>query len=488
MKPAGTAAAAAAASVADAKAQRGVQPVPEHCARANPEDKSTPLIPGYYTEERKWGATLDHGPGCAENDTQAASSAPAAPATTQGDEGFEETKAAIRASQAWKDPQELFLEQKAQETMLNDPDAGLGSKEERKKAIKATQASQALPLPTKLYAEEEAEPQQPLPEAKKGEADYEEVPSDSEEEEKATITAVMKTTKIRMRMVPRAAPIPISSREGLDELFTCEQHFEDIGKAPWEAQKLRNKEMRGQIARVLRTRMKRAIADLQLGQFNEEAAEEPEMRTEAPAAAAAHPEVRDEGPRCKMTICRHWQRGFCKKGDTCTFAHGEEERRAPTICKHWKTGSCKKGDKCAFTHAEVLIESPAKKARTKPPASERPPEQDGFNSQGLQIRAGKAECQWYRRTGVCSIGRQCTFSHLELTPEQDQNISSLICTLRALECAKEIADKERVRVRDAAPSSQTAASSSSRDEQSALLPEANGSLVGLTEGRGEGHC
>ena len=78
MKPAGTAAAAA-ASLADAKAQREVQPVPlpgglpEHCARANPEDKSTPLIPGYYTEKRKWGATLDHGPGCAENDTQAAS-------------------------------------------------------------------------------------------------------------------------------------------------------------------------------------------------------------------------------------------------------------------------------------------------------------------------------------------------------------------------------------------------------------------------------
>ena len=401
-------------------------------------------------------------------------------------EGFEETKAAIRASQAWKDPQELFLEQKAQETMLNDPDAGLGSKEERKKAIKATQASQALPLSTKLYAEEEAEPQQSLPEAKKGEADYEEVPSDSEEEEKATITAVMKTTKIRMRMVPRAAPIPISSREELDELHTCEQYFENIGKAPWEAQKLRNKEMRGQILPLLQTRMKRAVADLQLGQFNEEAAEEPEMRTEAPAAAA-HPEVRDEGPRYKMTICRHWQRGFCKKGDTCTFAHGEEERRAPTICKHWKTGSCKKGDKCAFTHSEVLTESPAKKARTKPPASERPPEQDGFNSQGLQIRAGKAECQWYRRTGICFIG-QCTFSHLELTPEQDPNISSLICLLRALECAKKLADKERVRDRDAAPSSQTAASSSNSDEQSALLPAANGSLVGLTEGRGEGHC
>ena len=119
MKPAG-AAAAAAASVADAKAQRGVQPVPlpgglpEHCARANPEDKSTPLIPGYYTEKRKWGATLDHGPGCAENDTQAASSSSTAPATTQGDEGLEETKAAIRASQAWKDLQKLLLEKRGQ--------------------------------------------------------------------------------------------------------------------------------------------------------------------------------------------------------------------------------------------------------------------------------------------------------------------------------------------------------------------------------------
>ena len=254
----------------------------------------------------------------------------------------------------------------------------------------------------------------------------------------------------------------IRASQALKRLRTCEQYFENIGKAAWEAQKLRNKEMRGQILPLLQTRMKRAVADLQLGQFNEEAPEEPEMRTEAPAAAA-HPKVRDEGPRYKMTICRHWQRGLCKKGDTCTFAHGEEERRAPTICKHWKTGTCKKGDKCAFAHSEVLKESPAKKARTKPPASEEPPEPDGFNSQGLRIRAGKAECAWYRRTGVCLFLQRCKFSHPEWDPEQDQNISNLIRTVEALES---VADKERFR--DAAPSSQTAASSSTVEMSSQL--------------------
>ena len=119
-----------------------------------------------------------------------------------------------------------------------------------------------------------------------------------------------------------------------------EDHFKNIGLPPWEAQKLRNKEGRRVIAKVMQDRMQEAIADLQRG---EEAAEQPEQNIEAPTAAA-QPEARDEGPRYKTTICRNWQQGYCKRGDQCGFAHGNEELRQPPVCKYWKTGDCKKGD------------------------------------------------------------------------------------------------------------------------------------------------
>ncbi len=83
----------------------------------------------------------------------------------------------------------------------------------------------------------------------------------------------------------------------------------------------------------MQTRMRLAIADLQFGQCNEEAAEEPGMRTEAPAAA--HPEARDEGPRYKTTICRHWQQATAKKA---THAPLHMVRRSGEHLQFAKTG------------------------------------------------------------------------------------------------------------------------------------------------------
>ena len=203
------------------------------------------------------------------------------------------------------------------------------------------------------------------------------------------------------------------------------------------------------------------------------------MRTEAPAAAA-QPEARDEDPRHKTTICRNWQAGYCKRGDKCGFAHGEEERREPPICRNWKTGYCKKGAKCAFTHAAALREPPAKKARTKPPESEEPPEPDGFNSQRLPMRATKSDCAQYRRTGVCPFLQRRKFDHPEWDPEQD-NINNLERIQKALETAKRIADE--IKTKAAAASSQTAASS--RDEQSALPPDETAEATALPDIKSE---
>ena len=103
--------------------------------------------------------------------------------------------------------------------------------EKRKEAIRATQAWKDM---KKVQAEKDkvdqraagTQPQQPLPEPKESEGDYEEVPSGSEDEEAATSTAKRKPAfsfealipviKVRMRAVPAAAPIPMPDPEGFD--------------------------------------------------------------------------------------------------------------------------------------------------------------------------------------------------------------------------------------------------------------------------------
>ena len=66
--------------------------------------------------------------------------------------------------------------------------------------------------------------------------------------------------------------------EGISEPLD-EDHFDAVGLPPWEAQKLRNKEERKVIAKVMQDRMQEAIADLQRG---EEAAEQPEQNVKRP--------------------------------------------------------------------------------------------------------------------------------------------------------------------------------------------------------------
>ena len=101
-------------------------------------------------------------------------------------------------------------------------------------------------------------------------------------------------------------PQPEGIGEPLDE-----DNFDAVGLPPWEAQKLRNKEERKEIAKVMQDRMQEAIA----------AAE----NIEAPPAAA-QPEEIDEWTHFKTTICRNWAAGYCRDGAGCTFAHGEEDR------------------------------------------------------------------------------------------------------------------------------------------------------------------
>ena len=69
-------------------------------------------------------------------------------------------------------------------------------------------------------------------------------------------------------------------------------------------------------------------------------------------------------PKKKTQLCKHFEKGECKYGDKCNFAHGASELNiAPpkkvhrTVfktepCKHFEKGECKYGDKCNFAHGD----------------------------------------------------------------------------------------------------------------------------------------
>jgi cleavage and polyadenylation specificity factor subunit 4 len=53
----------------------------------------------------------------------------------------------------------------------------------------------------------------------------------------------------------------------------------------------------------------------------------------------------------RQTVCRHWLRGLCMKGDLCGFLHQYDKARMP-ICRFFRLyGECREQD-CVYKHSE----------------------------------------------------------------------------------------------------------------------------------------
>ncbi|KAG9045359.1 RNA-binding component of cleavage and polyadenylation factor [Tulasnella sp. UAMH 9824] len=77
------------------------------------------------------------------------------------------------------------------------------------------------------------------------------------------------------------------------------------------------------------------------------------------------------------TVCKHWLRGLCKKGDACEFLHEYNLRRMPECWWFARYGYCTSGDECLYAHPK-----------------ER-----------------KKECPDYKR-GFCRLGPDCPRKHV----------------------------------------------------------------------------
>ena len=79
----------------------------------------------------------------------------------------------------------------------------------------------------------------------------------------------------------------------------------------------------------------------------------------------------------RQTVCRHWLRGLCMKGDMCGFLHQFDKSKMP-VCRFFaKFGECREVD-CPFKHSETDIK----------------------------------DCNMYN-LGFCIHGNQCRYRHIK---------------------------------------------------------------------------
>ncbi|KAJ7225443.1 hypothetical protein GGX14DRAFT_420505 [Mycena pura] len=115
-----------------------------------------------------------------------------------------------------------------------------------------------------------------------------------------------------------------------------------------------------------------------------------------PRQLPTHPRERER----LATVCKHWLRGLCKKGDACEFLHEYNLRRMPECWWFAKYGYCSAGDECLYAHP--------KERRVECPDYNR-----GFCKLGPTCprkHVRRVACQLYL-TGFCPLGPDCPRGH-----------------------------------------------------------------------------
>ncbi|KAF8273920.1 hypothetical protein EI94DRAFT_1769101 [Lactarius quietus] len=134
------------------------------------------------------------------------------------------------------------------------------------------------------------------------------------------------------------------------------------------------------------------------------------LNFQPPKQLPTHPRDRER----LATVCKHWLRGLCKKGDACEFLHEYNLRRMPECWWFAKYGYCSAGDECLYAHPkERKVECPDYKR--------------GFCKLGPTCprkHVRRVACQSYL-TGYCPLGPDCPKGHMHSHLRYVQSKTSL---------------------------------------------------------------
>jgi hypothetical protein len=177
-------------------------------------------------------------------------------------------------------------------------------------------------------------------------------------------------------------------------------------------------------------------------------------------------------------VCMSFQRGKCKRGETCKFRHiGHDDEVtsvdvvvAPKVmndvpddapvCMSFQRGKCKRGQMCKFRHlisgnspAQTKVEIPATRVPLEAPVGDRSVIAETDFESNIPI------CQSFQK-GKCKRGRNCKFRHtgsgkMDTSAVEPKNINECIGVIIDEEVAEKVVEVMVKRPFDAIVDEQT---------------------------------
>ena len=162
-------------------------------------------------------------------------------------------------------------------------------------------------------------------------------------------------------------------------------------------------------------------------------------------ARSQDPSPSTEGPCNKVSVCKHFIKGWCRRGHACKLHHGDPpdgssvstvvgkrgKEEVRKVCPHFLKGNCLRGRSCGYVHTQDAVSSvDANTVQT----SEQP-------AQETQVR-----CPHFDK-GFCRRGQSCRFAHVSNRPEMRRGPSLLEVGRRVKH--QPLAEEKKERLRQA---------------------------------------
>ena len=127
-----------------------------------------------------------------------------------------------------------------------------------------------------------------------------------------------------------------------------------------------------------------------------------------------------EKQRDKVLACKHYQKGWCRRGHECNFHHSDlpDSLNVPTgfgqgdkgegrkVCPHFLKKNCLRGESCGYIHTARSADASAVRASKQP-------------AQKTQVM-----CPHFVK-GFCRRGQACRFAHVSNRPDTREAPPSL---------------------------------------------------------------